>query len=94
MCVCVQVKEMGVLGMNCDCLAQDAEKLFAVYWNLTSPSAHIPNPWPAEYDAMFNLSHPALISLNDTAALSYWSVSVSVCVCVCHSGGVCVYVCE
>ena len=66
---------MGVLGMDCECLAQDVEKLFAVYWNLTSPTSHVPNPWPPAYDAMFNLSQPAQLSLNGTPALAYWSVS-------------------
>ena len=78
--LCVQVKELGVLAMDCECLARDAEQLFAVYWNLTSPTARIPKPWPSQYNAMFNLSHPALISLNSTPALAYWSVSHSMCV--------------
>ena len=70
-----QVKELGVLGMDCECLAQDADQLFAVYWNLSTPDAHIPHPWPPSYDAMFNLSHPADIKINGTPALAYWSVS-------------------
>ena len=83
MCVCLKVKELGVLAMDCECLAQDAEQLFAIYWNLTSSTDHIPHPWPTQYNAMYNLTHPAIISLNDTPALAYWSVSLlNVCMCV------------
>ncbi|CAI8048199.1 5'-3' exonuclease PLD3 [Geodia barretti] len=70
-----QVKELGVIGTDCQCLAQDAEKLFEIYWYLATPTSHIPRPWPPQYDAMFNLSHPALLSLNDTPASVFWSVS-------------------
>ena len=69
------MKELGVLGLDCECLTQDAEQLFAVYWDLATPSPHIPQPWPPRYDAMFNLSHPALLRLNDTPAYVFWSVS-------------------
>ena len=83
MCACLKVKEMGVLAMDCECLAQDAEQLFAIYWNLTSPTAYIPQPWPTQYNAMYNLTNPAIISLNDTPAMAYWSVSlIDVCLCM------------
>ena len=70
-----QVKELGLLGMDCPSLAGDAQKLFDVYWYLSSPEAHIPNPWPSQYTADTSLTHPAAISINGTPALAYWAVS-------------------
>jgi phospholipase D3/4 len=72
-----QVKELGVMGTDCQCLAQDAEKLFEIYWYLATPTSHIPCPWPPQYNAMFNLPHPAFISLNNTPASVFWSVSTA-----------------
>ena len=72
-----QVKEMGLLGMNCECLAGDAQKLFDVYWYLSSPGAHIPNPWPSQFTADTSLSHPATVSINGTPAVAFWAVSLS-----------------
>ena len=63
------------MGLDCQCLAQDAEKLFEVYWYLATPTSHVPHPWPPQYGAMFNLSQPAGISLNNTPATVFWSVS-------------------
>jgi len=70
-----QVKEMGLLGMNCECLARDAQKLFDVYWYLSSPGARIPDPWPSQFTADTSLSHPATISINGTSAVAFWASS-------------------
>lgn len=70
-----QVKELGLLGMDCPSLAEDAQKLFDVYWYLSTPGAHIPDPWPPQYTADTSLTHPAAISINGTSALAYWAVS-------------------
>ena len=34
-----QVKELGLFGRNCSCLAQDALNIFEVYWSLALPGA-------------------------------------------------------
>ena len=81
----LQVKEMGVMATDCECLAADAERLFEVYWYLARPGASIPSPWPSSYSAFFNMSNPASITINNTAALAYWAVSrVMLC---CFIGG-------
>lgn len=61
--------------MDCECLAQDAQKLFDVYWYLAGPGASIPSPWPPQFSANFNLTSPASISINGTPALAFWAVS-------------------
>ncbi|XP_064402849.1 5'-3' exonuclease PLD3-like isoform X2 [Halichondria panicea] len=71
-----QVKELGLLGIDCECLAQDAQKLFNIYWYLSSPGAVIPPTWSADYTAMFNMEDPASISINNTAPVDiYWASS-------------------
>ena len=69
-----QVKELGLLAMDCECLAQDAQNLFNVYWYL-SAQASIPSTWPSQFHTVINLTHPASISINGTPALAYWAVS-------------------
>lgn len=32
-----QVKELGLFGRNCSCLARDALNMFEVYWSLALP---------------------------------------------------------
>ncbi|CAJ0582454.1 unnamed protein product, partial [Mesorhabditis spiculigera] len=41
-----QVKELGILGLNCPCIAQDVEKIEDTYWDLGLPDAKIPSSWP------------------------------------------------
>ena len=38
-----QVKELGVLAMNCPTLAEDMSKIFEVYWTLGGPNQQIPD---------------------------------------------------
>jgi hypothetical protein len=71
-----QVKELGLLGMNCECLAQDAQKLFDVYWYLSSPgSPVVPNPWPSQFAPLFNMESPAKINFGPNPGSAFWSVS-------------------
>lgn len=70
-----QVKEIGLLGMDCECLAQDAQRLFDVYWYLSSPGATIPDPWPSEFAAMFSMDAPAKINIGANPGTAFWSVS-------------------
>ena len=53
-----QVKELGVLAMNCPELAGDMEKIFQVYWYLGQPEATIPNQWPQDLQTTINFDNP------------------------------------
>ena len=43
-----KTKEMGLLVTNCPALAEDAAKLFEVYWHMGGTS-RIPKSWPSTY---------------------------------------------
>ena len=75
----LQVKEMGVLGMDCECLARDAYKLFEVYWYLAETHA-VPVHWNETFSADYNMNKPAHVKINGTAATAFWAVSVEECV--------------
>lgn len=64
-----------MLVWNCSCLAKDVEKLFDVYWYLSKPDSSIPPVWPPNYTTSINMSNPAVVSLNNTKARIYISVS-------------------
>uniref|UniRef100_A0A224XGI0 Putative Phospholipase D3 n=2 Tax=Megacormus gertschi TaxID=1843536 RepID=A0A224XGI0_9SCOR len=69
-----QVKELGIVAYNCSCLTSDLKKIFDAYW-LLSESDHIPKPWPSYFDTVFNKTHPAIITINDTSTRAYLSSS-------------------
>ena len=63
-----EVKELGLTGMNCACLAEDLSKLFSVYWYLgASGNTSIPDQWPASFATMFNQTNPLSVSYNSSA---------------------------
>ena len=66
---------MGVLGMDCECLAGDAYRLFQVYWYLAE-TRHIPVHWNETFSAEYNMTYPADVLINGTAATAFWAVSV------------------
>ena len=69
---------MGLLGMNCECLTQDAQKLFDVYWYLSTPGNSIPSggKYPESFTALFNLSNPAKLTVNESLQSAvFWAVS-------------------
>ncbi|XP_052860340.1 5'-3' exonuclease PLD3-like [Anopheles cruzii] len=71
-----QVKELGVLGTNCSCLAHDLDKIFKIYWDMGAPNAYIPSRWPKEYEANFNDTTPARVQFNGAYTLqTYFSNS-------------------
>ena len=43
-----KTKEMGLLVTNCPTLAEDAAKLFEVYWHMGGTN-RIPKSWPSSY---------------------------------------------
>ena len=72
----LQVKELGLTGFNCSCLAVDAQKMFEVYWDVAKPPSSLPEVWPENYTAAFNSTQPASITVtNQTSAEVYWAVS-------------------
>ena len=74
----LQVKEIGLLGMNCECLAQDVQRIFDVYWFLSTPGNTLPpkDSWPDSFTALYNMSNPALLTVNQSLqSTGFWAVS-------------------
>lgn len=70
-----QVKELGALILDCDCLAKDLEKVFEVYWTLGQPNATVPSHWPADLSTSINADTPAQLDINGTQTQAYISSS-------------------
>ncbi|XP_053373160.1 5'-3' exonuclease PLD3-like [Mercenaria mercenaria] len=70
-----QVKEMGSIIQNCDCLAGDIGKIFDAYWYLATPESSIPSPWPPQYNTMYNISSPMVVNFNGTKYNTFLSSS-------------------
>jgi len=51
-----QVKELGILGINCRVIAQDLQKMFEIYWYLTTNP--VPDKFPASLDTLYNRNDP------------------------------------
>ena len=62
------MKELGLLGMDCECLALDLQRLFNVYWDLSIPGSSLPpkDKWPIQYSALYNMAKPAHTLVNYT----------------------------
>ncbi|XP_077389082.1 uncharacterized protein pld7 isoform X2 [Festucalex cinctus] len=67
-----QVKEMGVVVEDCSCLAQDAARIFEMYWSL---NGSLPPYWPARLTARSSSQHPLRLNFNGVAARVYLSSS-------------------
>ncbi|XP_061690032.1 5'-3' exonuclease PLD3 isoform X1 [Syngnathoides biaculeatus] len=65
-----QVKEMGVAVEDCSCLAQDATRIFDMYWSL---SGSLPPYWPARFTALSSSQDPLHVNFNGVAAKVYFS---------------------
>jgi phospholipase D3/4 len=72
-----QVKELGVVGYNCSCLADDLAKVFKIYWYLGEENAKIPDKWPNTFNTEINEKQPMEILLNGINATAYFSGSPS-----------------
>eukprot|EP00063_Salmo_salar_P093918 XP_014068753.1 PREDICTED: uncharacterized protein LOC106612271 isoform X1 [Salmo salar] len=69
-----QVKEVGVSVEDCSCLAQDALRIFGVYWNIgAQKNGSLPPFWPARYSALSSSKHPLNLKLNGVPAQVYLS---------------------
>ncbi|XP_066584799.1 5'-3' exonuclease PLD3-like isoform X2 [Prorops nasuta] len=51
------VKELGLLILNCTCLAKDYAKIFDVYWKL-GEDGKVPATWPDNYSTKINMQTP------------------------------------
>ncbi|XP_072752667.1 5'-3' exonuclease PLD3 [Anoplolepis gracilipes] len=52
-----QVKELGLVALNCSCLANDYAKIFDVYWKL-SEDGKVPSTWPDSLSTKINIDNP------------------------------------
>merc|ERR1712223_1575210 len=62
-----QVKEIGVLPLNCPKLAEDMSKIYEVYWALGGPDKTIPDKWPTNLETAINAQEPLDIPGEDTS---------------------------
>lgn len=71
-----QVKEVGVAIEDCSCLAQDASRIFGVYWSIGSQkNGSLPPYWPDRFTALTSSEYPVSLKLNGVAARVYLSSS-------------------
>lgn len=70
-----KVKEVGVSLEDCSCLAQDAQRIFGVYWGLGGVNASLPPFWPDRLTALSSSHNPLQLRLNGVPARVYLSVS-------------------
>ncbi|KAJ8014826.1 hypothetical protein DPEC_G00019780 [Dallia pectoralis] len=69
-----QVKEVGVSMEDCSCLAQDASRIFGVYWNIgAQKNVSLPVFWPARYTALSSSKTPLNLKLNGVPARVYFT---------------------
>uniref|UniRef100_A0AC35TGA2 PLD phosphodiesterase domain-containing protein n=1 Tax=Rhabditophanes sp. KR3021 TaxID=114890 RepID=A0AC35TGA2_9BILA len=71
----MQVKELGVVGYNCECMAADIDKIFQVYWHMGSPGAKLPGKWAPSFDTVRNSQNPISVRLNHQNSAAYFSSS-------------------
>lgn len=61
---------------DCSCLAQDATRIFGVYWSIGDPSnGSLPPYWPARLSALSSSQNPLRLKFNGVPAQVYLSVS-------------------
>ncbi|KAM3612972.1 uncharacterized protein V6R79_018088 [Siganus canaliculatus] len=69
-----EVKELGLALTDCSCLAQDAFRIFEVYWSLGGATdGSLPLYWPARLSALYNSENPLNLKLNGVPAQVYLS---------------------
>ncbi|XP_076878001.1 5'-3' exonuclease PLD3 isoform X2 [Brachyhypopomus gauderio] len=71
-----QVKEVGVSVEDCSCLAQDALRIFGVYWEIgAQKNASLPYYWPGRFSALSSTKYPLAVKFNGVPARVYLSSS-------------------
>ncbi|XP_053486949.1 5'-3' exonuclease PLD3 [Ictalurus furcatus] len=69
-----QVKEVGVSVEDCSCLAQDASRIFGVYWELgAQKNSSLPPYWPGRFSALSSIKYPLTVKFNGVPARVYLS---------------------
>ncbi|KAK2849502.1 hypothetical protein Q5P01_009336 [Channa striata] len=68
-----QVKEVGLSVEDCSCLAQDAYRIFGVYWSIGGTNASLPPYWPARLSALSSSQNPLHLKFNGVPARVYLS---------------------
>ncbi|XP_024139355.1 5'-3' exonuclease PLD3 isoform X2 [Oryzias melastigma] len=68
-----QVKEVGLSLEDCSCLAQDASRIFGVYWSIGGANASLPPYWPARLSALSSSEEPLHLKLNGVPARVFLS---------------------
>ncbi|KAK0149901.1 Phospholipase D3 [Merluccius polli] len=69
-----QVKEVGLSMEDCSCLAQDAARIFGVYWSVgAEKNASLPPYWPARLSALSSSQQPLRLRFNGVPAQVYLS---------------------
>ncbi|KAJ3588289.1 hypothetical protein NHX12_011882 [Muraenolepis orangiensis] len=69
-----QVKEVGLSVEDCGCLAQDAARIFDLYWSVGAErNASLPPYWPARLSALSSSQQPLHLRLNGVPAQVYLS---------------------
>ncbi|RXN35225.1 phospholipase D3-like isoform X2 [Labeo rohita] len=71
-----QVKEVGVSVEDCSCLAQDASRIFDVYWEVgAQKNGSLPPFWPGRFSALSSSKYPLAVKFNGVPARVYLSSS-------------------
>uniref|UniRef100_A0A3Q4HXS3 Phospholipase D family, member 7 n=1 Tax=Neolamprologus brichardi TaxID=32507 RepID=A0A3Q4HXS3_NEOBR len=69
-----QVKEVGLSVEDCSCLAQDAFRIFGVYWSIGGViNGSLPPYWPARLSALSSSQKPLHLKFNGVPAQVYLS---------------------
>uniref|UniRef100_A0A671Y6L8 Phospholipase D family, member 7 n=1 Tax=Sparus aurata TaxID=8175 RepID=A0A671Y6L8_SPAAU len=69
-----QVKEVGLSVEDCSCLAQDAFRIFGVYWSLSGANnGSLPSYWPNRLSALSSSQNPLHLKFNGVPAQVYLS---------------------
>ncbi|XP_059377312.1 5'-3' exonuclease PLD3-like isoform X2 [Carassius carassius] len=71
-----QVKEVGVSVEDCSCLAQDASRIFDMYWDIgAQKNGSLPPFWPGRFSALSSSKYPLAVKFNGVPARVYLSSS-------------------
>ncbi|XP_069568273.1 5'-3' exonuclease PLD3 isoform X1 [Brachyistius frenatus] len=69
-----QVKEVGLSVEDCSCLAQDAVRIFGMYWSIGGVNnGSLPPYWPARLSALSSSQNPLRLKFNGVPAQVYLS---------------------
>nr|XP_033328815.1 phospholipase D3-like [Megalopta genalis] len=69
-----QVKEFGLMALNCSCLANDYAKIFDVYWTVAE-DGKVPAVWPDSLNTNINVNNPINFTFMDNRYRTFISSS-------------------